>query len=1304
MPPVQFGPNVLRSVFSHVLYNVTAHKSKTNRGALIDRGANGGIAGSDAKVIHVHLDQQVDVTGIDNHEITALKIVDVVSKIETNRGPAIARFNRCALHGRGRTIHSAAQLEWYKNMVDDRSFKVGGKQRIRALDGCYVPLDIINGSPHIKMTPPTDAEQDDPDIPHIVMTSGEPWDPTVLDHVVTDDDDWKTYIADKEEPPINPNFDQYGNYLKRTDHLNPPMEQDLEVQEHETQDKPDPYPPFEATRKKSDLVEAYYALLNLNQTLAFDAEIDPNAEEATEPTLEANQKPREQKETPVNYEKYRPYFLQVPIEKVRKTFEATTRYATNVVSSGHITQTMRSPFPALNVHRRNEPVATDTFFADTPAVDCGATMAQFYVGRISQVIDIYPMKSKSEFVNTLEDIIRDRGAMDLLISDYAKEEMSSRVLDLLRAYVIKHWKSEPYYQHQNFGERRWRDLKHHVNWLMNLRNVDPSAWLLCCYYVRDIMNLTAEKSLKWRPPLEVLTGVTQDISIALCFVFWDVVYVQRYETKDYSGQVGSEKQSEVRCWFVGFGHQVGHAMTFKVLTQDTRKILYRSRLRLAAEAENKLRIDPETGKVPTRVYLKSTMEGEQEVILPTIDISAGPIRVEPPDESRPTERPDPPTIFNPRIGMRVRKFFEGYGWFYGAIRRGPTKITRDGIKEDVWRVEYADGDKEDLNLRELAAIAIHEDSSSSARGEIADVEASQVETRSMKKRSATPPDPPTPPPDPPKSSTHPPKSSIPPPETSIPRRKPDPEPTVVETVDDEEQEDDEVFYDAVEMFPQDYSPMQGPPLRDRDEVVYDEPDEEKAPHLRSKRKPGDPNPEQKPYDFEGQSLKTPNPVSINLTPEQMLQRTFLMPPEEDGSRYRARIVEIIRDHKEDIERQRENDPAWTKFKCHIDLKNGETVEEIVRYNDIVEYIEADESWNNYWTFQEIIGHKRVKPGDADYKGSPVNVMLKWNGLEQTWEPLDKKDKTGVYNTDPVTVAIYARENGLLDEPIWKSLPGLKSLAGRQKKLIRAANQAKLHSFRHRPVYQYGFQVPRNHQQAMELDAQNGNTMWRDAEILELQKVMEYDAFENKGIGYDPGKKWKKINVHMVYAVKHDGRHRARLVAGGHLTETPIDSVYSSVVSLKGVRILTFIAELNGLDVWCSDISSAYLESYTEEKVYIVAGPEFGELEGCALLIIKALYGLKSSGKRWHERLSAVLLKMGFVPSKAERDIWMRDKGDHYEYIAVYVDDLLLLSKDAQGILDELTKKCGFKMKGAGSVGTCVLPTIYFLLTHLSCGN
>ena len=68
-----------------------------------------------------------------------------------------------------------------------------------------------------------------------------------------------------------------------------------------------------------------------------------------------------------------------------------------------------------------------------------------------------------------------------------------------------------------------------------------------------------------------------------------------------------------------------------------------------------------------------------------------------------------------------------------------------------------------------------------------------------------------------------------------------------------------------------------------------------------------------------------------------------------------------------------------------------------------------------------------------------------------------------------------------------------------------------------------------------------------------------------------------------------------------------------------------------------------------------------------------LYGLKSSGLRWHEVISDVLRQMGFFPSKADNDIWMKKCDDHYNYIVVYVDDLMIASKDPGKYITELTE-------------------------------
>ena len=90
---------------------------------------------------------------------------------------------------------------------------------------------------------------------------------------------------------------------------------------------------------------------------------------------------------------------------------------------------------------------------------------------------------------------------------------------------------------------------------------------------------------------------------------------------------------------------------------------------------------------------------------------------------------------------------------------------------------------------------------------------------------------------------------------------------------------------------------------------------------------------------------------------------------------------------------------------------------------------------------------------------------------------------------------------------------------------------------------------------------------------------------------------------------------------GHLTDPPNEDIFSGVVSMETVRICFTLARLIGLIVCACDIESAFMYGKTKEKVYVIAGPEFGEkLQGKRLLICKALYGLKSSGVRWAEKL------------------------------------------------------------------------------------
>ena len=127
-----------------------------------------------------------------------------------------------------------------------------------------------------------------------------------------------------------------------------------------------------------------------------------------------------------------------------------------------------------------------------------------------------------------------------------------------------------------------------------------------------------------------------------------------------------------------------------------------------------------------------------------------------------------------------------------------------------------------------------------------------------------------------------------------------------------------------------------------------------------------------------------------------------------------------------------------------------------------------------------------------------------------------------------------------------------------------------------------------------------------------------------------------IPIFFVHDVKEDFRLKARMAAGGHVLPPPLESVYSGVVSLRSICLICFIAELNGLDLYQGDISNACLESHCTEFLAFTAGPEFGELEGHTMLIIKALCGMHSSGKDWATKFGAIMAKEGWTISNRLR--------------------------------------------------------------------
>ena len=167
MPPRQMN--------THITYHVVQAK-QAKHGSLVDTGANGGLADSDVRILYTS-SRKCTVTGIDNHEIPGLDLVQV----QTNHGMVNLIMNEYAYYGGGHSIHSSGQIEWYANAGDDKSVQVGGQQRIVSIDGYSMPLVCKGGLMYLQLQGiPTD--QDLQNYPSVHLTSPHEWDPSVLDY------------------------------------------------------------------------------------------------------------------------------------------------------------------------------------------------------------------------------------------------------------------------------------------------------------------------------------------------------------------------------------------------------------------------------------------------------------------------------------------------------------------------------------------------------------------------------------------------------------------------------------------------------------------------------------------------------------------------------------------------------------------------------------------------------------------------------------------------------------------------------------------------------------------------------------------------------------------------------------------------------------------------------------------------------------------------------------------------------------------------------------------------------------------
>ena len=164
---------------------------------------------------------------------------------------------------------------------------------------------------------------------------------------------------------------------------------------------------------------------------------------------------------------------------------------------------------------------------------------------------------------------------------------------------------------------------------------------------------------------------------------------------------------------------------------------------------------------------------------------------------------------------------------------------------------------------------------------------------------------------------------------------------------------------------------------------------------------------------------------------------------------------------------------------------------------------------------------------------------------------------------------------------------------------------------------------------------------------------------------------------MIFDIKVYLRRNSRLVIGGHVVNSSGHEVYASTMKSVSARILMKIAAANNLDVITGDICNSYLNTNTQENIYTDAGTDY-ELVGVIveenfLKVIKALYGLPTSGNIWHAHLSHNLKEMGFKPTRFDPDVWIRGREVGYNYTGTHTNDVLVVAVNTTSIFEKLNE-------------------------------
>jgi len=186
--------------------------------------------------------------------------------------------------------------------------------------------------------------------------------------------------------------------------------------------------------------------------------------------------------------------------------------------------------------------------------------------------------------------------------------------------------------------------------------------------------------------------------------------------------------------------------------------------------------------------------------------------------------------------------------------------------------------------------------------------------------------------------------------------------------------------------------------------------------------------------------------------------------------------------------------------------------------------------------------------------------------------------------------------------------------------------------------------------------------WKAAMDKEMLSIVAHETFEVVNL---PDAQTNIVSCKWVFAIKQEAgivtRFKARLVARGFSQQHGVDfdETYSSVARLKTVRCFLAVVAIRDLELELMDVETAYLNAPLKERVYMKQPQGYHRgSDKSVWLLKKALYGLRQSGREWHQHVDQFIMSLGFKRCQSDQCVYIKtSRSGHPILILLYVDDI-----------------------------------------------